>query len=115
MLNGHPVIFCLLALLTTGPAVVHAAEQDLASGLGHLRAGSQVQAAQDLARYRDGERDPEIRRSIDRVLHLLKEPLSEELREYVALTLDESIRLKVRARIPDVRPGFVSRMFPVFP
>ena len=113
--NGRRLILCVLALLTAAPSFVHAAEQDLSSGLVHLRAGRQVQAAQDLVRYRDGERDPEIRRSIERVLRLLKEPLSEELREYIALTLDEGVRRKAGARTPDVRPGFVSRMFPVFP
>ena len=111
---GSTAAWCVLVLLTAAPGLGHAAEHDLAAGLVHLRAGSQAQAAQHLARYRDGEGDPEIRRSIDRVLRLLKEPLSEELREYVAFTVEDTVRGKA-TRARSVPPGFVSRMFPVFP
>src|SRR4029077_18114387 len=101
------VFFYLLALLVTWPAIVHAAEQDLTSALGHLQAGRQIEAAKNLERYRAGVHYTEIRRSIDRVLRLLREPLSEELRGYIALTLDESIRRKTGQRTSALRPGFV--------
>ena len=113
--QGLAAIGCMLTLLTATPGPVHGAEQDLTAGLAHLRAGSQAQAAHDLARYREGERDPDVRRSIDRVLRLLKQPLSEDLREYIALSVEEKVRAKAASRGSSARSGFLSRMFPVFP
>ena len=92
-----------------------AAETDLVSGLAHLRAGAQAQAERDLLNYRDGLRDSDVRRSIDRVLPLLRRPLTEDVREFIAATIEESVRPKADARAQPVRPGFVSRMFPIFP
>ena len=68
-----------------------AAERDLYSGLAYLRAGAQAQAAESLTRYRDDERDPGIRGSVSRVLPLLKRPLPEDVREYLAATIEERV------------------------
>ena len=103
------------ALWLTASAAAGAAESDLVSGLTHLRAGAQAQAERDLLKYRDGERDSGIRRSIDRVLPLLRRPLTEDVREYIAGTIEESVRFKAYARTRPARPSFLSRMFPVFP
>src|SRR5713226_2844508 len=70
----------MIAVAGGGPA--GAAEADLHSGLAHLRAGAQAQAERDLLKYRDGLRDSDARRSIDRVLPLLRRPLTEDVREY---------------------------------
>jgi hypothetical protein len=93
-----------------------AAERDLYSGLASLRAGAQTQAEEQLTRYRDGERDPEILRTLARVLPLLKRPLPEDVREYIAVTLEESVRPRPKMRVESSsRPSYWSRMFPVFP
>jgi len=93
-----------------------AAERDLYSGLAYLRAGSQARAEEHLAKYRDEEGDPVIRKSVDRVLGLLKRPLAEEVREFIAATLEDSIRARPKARQDSGgRPSYWSRMFPVFP
>jgi hypothetical protein len=110
---GIAALGTLIAL--GGFASASAAEADLHSGLAHLRAGAQAQAERDFAKYRDGLRDVEARRSIDRVLPLLRRPLSEDVREYLAVTIEEDARLKAEARPRPGRPGFLSRMFPVFP
>ena len=93
-----------------------AAERDLYSGLAYLRAGSQARAEEHLAKYRDEEGDPVIRKSVDRVLGLLKRPLAEEVREFIAATLEDSIRARPKARQDSGgTPSYWSRMFPVFP
>ena len=97
-----------------GPGYTGAAERDLYAGLASLRAGAQSQAEQHLTRYRDEERDPEIRRNLDRVLPLLKAPLSAEMREYIAVTLEESVRSAPKIQVSS-RPSYWLRMFPVFP
>jgi len=103
------------ALWLVVSATAGAAESDLISGLAHLRAGAQAQAETDLLRYRDGLRNSDARRSIDRVLPLLRRPLSEDVRDYIAATIEESVRPTADARARSARPGFLSRMFPVFP
>ena len=103
----------VIALAGSGPA--SAAESDLRSGLAHLRAGAQGQAEHDLTKYRDGERDSDIRRSIDRVLPLLRRPLADDVREYIAGAIEESVRMNADARRRRVRSSYASRMFPVFP
>ena len=101
-------------LAASGPAV--AAESDLHSGLAYLRAGAQVQAEQHLLRYRDGEVDSDVRVCIDRVLPLLKRPLSEDVREYIAGSVEEIVtRAKAASRSGRALPGYAARMFPVFP
>ncbi|HEU4369021.1 MAG TPA: hypothetical protein VFV05_12440 [Methylomirabilota bacterium] len=92
-----------------------AADRDLHSGLAYLRAGAQAEAERDLTRYRDGERDPEILRKIDRVLPLLKRPLTQEVRDYVAMTIEDAVPAKSKMRAESNRPNYWSRMFPVFP
>jgi hypothetical protein len=86
------------------------AERDLYSGLAYLRAGAQQRAEESLIRYRDAQRDPGIRRSIDQVLPLLRRPLSDEVREYIAASLEERVQAG-----PGGKPSHWSRMFPVFP
>jgi len=103
------------ALWLAASSAAGAAESDLVSGLAHLRAGAQSQAERDLLKYRDGLGDSDVRRSIDRVLPLLRRPLTEDVREYIAGTIEESVRLKADARTQPARRGFLSRMFPVFP
>ena len=92
-----------------------AADRDLYSGLAYLRAGAQARAEESLVRYRDEERDPVIRNSVDRVLALLKRPLTEEVREYIAASLEDSVRARPKMREDGSRPSYWSRMFPVFP
>jgi hypothetical protein len=102
-------------MIGLGSSAALGAESDLHSGLAHLRAGAQAQAERDLVKYRDGERDPDLRRSIDRVLPLLRRPMNDDVREYVAGTIEESVRVRGDARVRTARPGFLSRMFPIFP
>lgn len=92
-----------------------ATENDLYVGLTHLRAGEQSQALQYLTRYRDGEQDPEIRRDVALILPLLKQPLAEDVREYLALTLEQRVQRHSQARIESRRPAYRFRIFPVFP
>ena len=110
---GVAVAGFVIALAGSGPA--SATEGDLRSGLAHLRAGAQAQAEQDLTEYRDAEWDSDIRRSIDRVLPLLRRPLAEDVREFIAGTIEETVRMKADARSRRPRPSHLSRMFPVFP
>ena len=112
-LFGVPVAAIMLALAGSGTA--SATESDLRAGLVHLRAGAQGQAEQDLTKYRDGEQDPDIRRSVDRVLPLLKRPLPEDVREFIAAALEDSVRMKASSRNRRARSSYASRMFPVFP
>jgi len=91
------------------------AERDLYSGLAYLRAGDQIRAEESLRRYRDAERDPEIRRSVDRVLLLLGRPLDVEVREYIATSLEERARPMPSRQTEGARSRYWSRMFPVFP
>ena len=102
-------------LAASGPAA--AADADLHSGLAYLRAGAQMEAEQYLTRYRDDTRDPHIRRHIDRVLPLLKRSLPEDVREYVAGTVEEDVvaRLKASSLPGRPLPSYSARMFPVFP
>jgi hypothetical protein len=92
-----------------------AAERDLRSGVAYLRAGAQLEAEQLLMKYRDEEPDAAIRRNVDRVLPLLRQPLTPELREYIAGTLEETVRSGQMSGAPGPRPGYALRMFPVFP
>ena len=113
---GFVLTGVVMWLVASGPA--GAAERDLYSGLAYLRAGAQTRAEESLARYRDEERDPEIRQSVDRVLPLLKRPLTEEVREYIAASLEERVRVasSMRVESPKSKSGsYWSRMFPVFP
>jgi hypothetical protein len=96
------------------PGPVSASEGDLRAGLAHLRAGAQAEAAQRLLKYRDAAPDPEVRRTIDRVLPLLRRPLAPDVREYIATTIEDSSTVR-GARGPMARPEVLSRMFPVFP
>ena len=92
-----------------------AADRDLYSGLAYLRAGAQARAEESLVRYRDEERDPVIRQSVDRVLALLKRPLAEDVREFIAVSLEDSVRARPKIREAGGRPSYWFRMFPVFP
>ena len=103
------------ALWLTASGAASAAESDLYSGLAYLRAGAQVQAEQHLLRYRDGVRDPDIRVRVDRVLPLLKRPLSEDVREYIAGTIEDVVRVRTTPRGSRTQPAYMARMFPVFP
>jgi hypothetical protein len=109
------IVLAAIAVWLVVPAGAGAAERDLYYGLAYLRIGAQPQAEQHLTRYRDEERDPVIRQSVDRVLALLKRPLTEEVREYIATTLEESVRARPKTREGSSRPSYFSRMFPVFP
>ena len=97
------------------PGVTVAADRDLYSGLAYLRAGAQARAEEYLARYRDEERDPVIRQSVDRVLALLKRPLTEDVRAFIAVSLEDSVRARPKIREAGGRPSYWFRMFPVFP
>ena len=113
----HSLVIAVAGILVwlAAPGLVSPAERDLDSGLVALRAGAQIQAEQHLMRYRDEERDPGVRRSVDRVLALLKRPLAAEVREYIAATLEEAVRVRPMMRAEASRPSYWSRMFPVFP
>lgn len=100
-----------LALTT----VTAAAERDLYSGLAYLRAGAQSQAADSLAKFRDDEPDPEVRRSVSRVLLLLRQPLPEDVREYLALTIEEKVAARPPVPARSRSSAYWSRIFPVFP
>ena len=102
-------------LAASGPAA--AADADLHSGLAYLRAGAQTEAEQYLTRYRDDTRDPHIRRHIDRVLPLLKRSLPEDVREYIAGTVEEDVVARLKASSLSGRrlQSYSARMFPVFP
>jgi hypothetical protein len=89
--------------------------RDLDSGLAYLRAGSQPQAEEHLTKYRDQERDPEIRNRVSRILPLLGRPLSPEVREYIASTLQEATRGRLESMPDNGPPRYFSRSFPVFP
>ena len=104
--------WAVLALLAAAPGVAHATEIDLSSALRHLRAGAQAQAEQDFVRYRDGERDADMRRRVDRILPMLKRLLSEDVRDYIAATLEEAAHATGQG---SARPSYALRMFPVFP
>ena len=52
---------------------------------------------------------------IDRVLPLLRRPLTKEVREYVAATIEEAAFPRSGIRVEAKRPSYWSRMFPVFP
>lgn len=94
-----------------------AAERDLYSGLAYLRAGAQIQAEENLTRYRDEEPDPTIRRIVSRALPLLRQPLAQDVRDYIAVTLEEAVRARARvtALAPSRRPRYLLRMFgPLF-
>jgi hypothetical protein len=104
----------LMWLLASQPAA--AGEQDFYYGLAYLRAGTQARAEEYLRRYRDAQQDPEIQRSIDRMLPLLRGPLSEEVREYLAGSLEERVLISPNLRTVGTRPvSYGARMFPVFP
>ena len=102
-----------LCLVASGTA--SASESDLRSGLADLRAGAQLEAEQRLLRYRDAAPDADVRRSIDRVLPLLRRPLPEDVREYLATTIEEVAGAKATALSARLPPNYLSRMFPVFP
>jgi|SRR5215510_8519510 len=92
-----------------------AAEVDLYSGLAYLRAGAQTQAEEHFTKYCDEGGNPEVRRNVARVLPLLRLPLSEEVRNYIAATLEDSVRATQKLQANGGRPGYRSRMFPAFP
>ena len=96
------------------PGWSSAAARDLSSGLAYLRAGSQRQAEEHLTRFRDEERDPEIRHSVSRILPLLRGRLSRNA-AYIASTLEEATRGRSGATPDGRRPHYWSRVFPVFP
>jgi hypothetical protein len=100
-------------LAAAGPAA--AADADLHSGLAYLRAGAQTEAEQHLMRYREGSRDSDVRVGIDRALALLKQPLAEDVREYIADTIEDIVRMNAEPRGRPARPTYAVRMFPVFP
>lgn len=109
------VVAGIVVVLLAGSGSAGATESDLRSGLAHLRAGAQGQAEQDLTKYREGEQDSDIRRSIDRVLVLLKRPLPGDVREYIAAALEDKVRMKADPQSRRAGPSYASRMFPVFP
>ena len=115
VVKGWGTMSFVFALWLAAPGVAPGAERDLGDGLASLRAGAQLQAEQQLTRYRDGELDSEIRRSIDRVLPLLRRPLNEDVREYIAGTIEDGVRGRARLRTERTRPSYALRMFPVFP
>lgn len=105
-----------LAFWLAAVGVAGSAERDLYFGLAYLRAGVLSQAEDHLARYRDDERDPEIRRSVSRVIPLLKNPLSKAVCEYLASALEEQVGAKHKGLAEERRrPSYWSRIFPVFP
>jgi hypothetical protein len=119
MTNAIRVLIVVLTGLVAwlgAPGRSGADVRDLDSGLAYLRAGSQTQAEEHLTKYRDQERDPEIRNRISRILPLLGRPLSPEVREYIASTLQEATRRRLES-MPDNGPPsrYLSRSFPVFP
>lgn len=100
-----------------------AAERDryLYFGLAYLRAGAQIQAEDNLTRYRAEEPDPRIRQIVSRVLPLLRQPLTQDVRDYIAVTLEEAVRARLTTLAPSDRPRptdrprYLSRMFgPLF-
>ena len=74
-----------------------------------------MEAEQYLTRYHDDSRDPHVRRSIGRVLPLLKRPLPEDLREYIAGTIEDIVARAKASAPPGRPPSYSARMFPVFP
>jgi hypothetical protein len=84
-------------------------------GLAYLRAGAQQQAVEALTRYRNEERNPDIRKSVDQVLPLLANPLPENVRQYIAKNLEARARATLSKHGASARPSYWSRMFPVFP
>jgi hypothetical protein len=103
------------AVWLAAPVPGAAAEQDLDLGLAYLRAGAQRRAVEALTKYRDEEQNPDIRKSVDRVLPLLRTPLPANVREYIAANLEEHARTMPRQHGASTRPSYWSRMFPVFP
>src|SRR5262249_24123798 len=94
-------------------ALAKADERDLQYAIAYLRAGAQTQAEQSLAKYRDEQGDADVRRTVDRVILLLNRPLPDDVREYIAVTLEETL---IRPTpVKHSRPAYFSRMFPVFP
>lgn len=84
-------------------------------GLAYLRAGALPQAEENLARYRDEEPDPRIREIVSRALPLLRQPLTQDVRDYIAVTLEEAVRARLTALAPSRRPRYLLRMFgPLF-
>ena len=102
------------ASLAVAPGT-QADQADLAAGLAYLRAGAQVEAEVAFARYVGTERDSDVRRSVVRVLPLLKQPLSGDVREYLASTIEGQAGFAPAAQIASRRPSYWSRIFPVFP
>jgi hypothetical protein len=105
----------VVALWLTVPGLGWAAESDLDRGLAYLRAGAQPQAVEALTKYRNEERNADIRKSVDRVLPLLVNPLPENVREYIATSLEQGARATPRRQGASARPSYWSRMFAVFP
>jgi hypothetical protein len=101
------------ALFLMRPARGDAAERDLYFGLAYLRPGAQTQGERQFVKYRDEEPDATARRNVDRIFPLLKQPLSQELRDYIAVTLEASIRSRLMPAARSPRPSYASRMFPV--
>ena len=112
-LAGAVVVMVVGMVVSSGAA--GAAESDLDAGLAYLRAGAQAEAEKHLTRYRDEVRDPEARKRLARVLHLLKRPLSDDLREFLAEAVEDSVRPRPKGRAEVTPPDYLSRIFPVFP
>jgi hypothetical protein len=105
----------IMAAVLVGPAAAAPQQRDLDAGLAYLRAGAQAQAEEHLARYRNETRDPEVRHRLGRVLPLLKRPLTDDVREFLAAFVEEGVRLSPTERAQTGRAGYLSRSFPVFP
>jgi hypothetical protein len=100
----------LVAVWLATPRWASTAERDLHAGLAYLRAGAQSQAASYLKRFcEDGNRS-ETCQEVSRVLPLLQRPLADDVREYLAATIEASEKLTLRGT-----PNYLSRIFPVFP
>ena len=105
----------LMAGFLTLASGAEADQRDLYSGLAYLRSGAQAEAEAALTQYVATERDSDVRRSITRVLPLLKQPLSKDVREYLASSIEAQAGPPVATALAGRRPGYWSRIFPVFP
>jgi hypothetical protein len=109
------IAFAAVIVVACGAQWTSAAEDNLRAGLAHLRSGDQVRAEQEFTRYRHTEPDPGVRSSIDRMLPLLRRPLPDDVREYLARTVEDAVALRAARHGPAARPSYLSRLFPVFP
>jgi hypothetical protein len=105
----------LLAGALSRPAPAVAGEHDLYAGLAYLRAGDQRQSAESFTRYCRDEANRDACRRVLRVLPLLDRPLSQDLRDYLAVTIEEQARVRSASTVDSRRATYWSRIFPVFP